>query len=369
MTTVLHLVPGLERVGAEIDTVRLACAGLARGQRVLIASAPGPLLAGFAAAGGEHLPWAVGRRHPRAVVHAVALRRLFHRRRIDVLHAHSRLPAWIAWAALHGVPRDRRPAFVTTVHGRNHVSPYSAVMLRAQRVIAVSGFIAAHLRDSYPLLDQGRVRIVPRGIDHADFPTGHRPDARWVAAFAHEFPRAAAAGFRVVLPGRVVRGKGHGDLVEVIADLRARGIDAHGIAAGAHDPRHPQVARDLARRIAERGLEGHVTVTGMRDDLRDLVAHAHAAVSLAHRPESFGLAVLEAACLGVPVVGYDHGGVGEVLRRIQPGGLVPFGDAAAVADRLAAIAAGGGAAPSTAGAFTLDEAAERTFAVYRELLP
>ncbi|MBE0440426.1 MAG: glycosyltransferase, partial [Gammaproteobacteria bacterium] len=42
------------------------------------------------------------------------------------------------------------------------------------------------------------------------------------------------------------------------------------------------------------------------------------------KPESFGRAVLEALSLGVPVIGYDHGGVGEILARLYPHGAVPI---------------------------------------------
>jgi glycosyltransferase involved in cell wall biosynthesis len=47
---------------------------------------------------------------------------------------------------------------------------------------------------------------------------------------------------------------------------------------------------------------------------------------LSTKPESFGRTVLEALSMGVPVVGYAHGGVGEQLTRLYPQGCVPLGD-------------------------------------------
>ncbi len=49
-------------------------------------------------------------------------------------------------------------------------------------------------------------------------------------------------------------------------------------------------------------------------------------LSLSVKPESFGRTVLEALSLGVPVVGYDHGGVGEVLESLFPQGRVSVCD-------------------------------------------
>ncbi|TVQ68361.1 MAG: glycosyltransferase, partial [Oceanospirillales bacterium] len=45
-------------------------------------------------------------------------------------------------------------------------------------------------------------------------------------------------------------------------------------------------------------------------------------LSLSKKPESFGRTVLEALSIGTPVVGYDHGGVGEILGELFPEGRV-----------------------------------------------
>ena len=71
--------------------------------------------------------------------------------------------------------------------------------------------------------------------------------------------------------------------------------------------------------------------------MREIMAISSAVVSLSQKPESFGRTVLEALSLGTPVVGYDHGGVGEVLSQVYPDGSVPVGDTDAVAAKLAAI--------------------------------
>ena len=53
-------------------------------------------------------------------------------------------------------------------------------------------------------------------------------------------------------------------------------------------------------------------------------------------PESFGRTVLESVKLGRPTVGYDHGGVGEVLEKIYPQGRVPLQDTDTMAEKLMA---------------------------------
>jgi glycosyltransferase involved in cell wall biosynthesis len=63
------------------------------------------------------------------------------------------------------------------------------------------------------------------------------------------------------------------------------------------------------------------------------MAHSALVLQLSTKPEAFGRTVLEALSLGRPVLGFEHGGVGEQLREWFPGGAVPLGDAARLAVR------------------------------------
>ena len=88
--------------------------------------------------------------------------------------------------------------------------------------------------------------------------------------------------------------------------------------------------REIQRRVENLGLHGAVTFTGQRMDLRDIFAVSNVVFSLSAKPESFGRTVREALSLGVPVVAYDHGGVGDTLAQAYPPGRVPPGDLGAL---------------------------------------
>jgi glycosyltransferase involved in cell wall biosynthesis len=63
-------------------------------------------------------------------------------------------------------------------------------------------------------------------------------------------------------------------------------------------------------------------------------------LQLSAKPESFGRTVVEALCSGRAVVGWDRGGVGELLARYYPAGRVAPGDEdALLATTLAALSA------------------------------
>ena len=74
------------------------------------------------------------------------------------------------------MPRAQRPRFVTTVHGLNSPSRYSAVMTRGERVVCVSQSVREFVLRHYPRTDPGKLRVIPRGIDPAMFPRAPHPD-------------------------------------------------------------------------------------------------------------------------------------------------------------------------------------------------
>lgn len=86
--------------------------------------------------------------------------------------------------------------------------------------------------------------------------------------------------------------------------------------------------------VEELGIESEITFTGTRADMREIYAISTLVLSLSSQPESFGRTVLEALSLGVPVVGYDHGGVGEILHTVYPHGLVVLGKPQRLLDRV-----------------------------------
>src|SRR3546814_7452629 len=90
---------------------------------------------------------------------------LIWRGRVDLVHARSRMPAWLAWRAA----RRNRVPFVTTFHQRPAAATalkraYNSVMVKGDRVIAISHHVAGRLIDDYGL-DRARLRVIQRGVD------------------------------------------------------------------------------------------------------------------------------------------------------------------------------------------------------------
>lgn len=364
--SVVQLLPALDSGGVEQGTVEVARHLVANGHRALVVSAGGRMVAQLAAVGAEHLAWPIGAKRLDVLLWIPRLRALLAERRPDILHMRSRLPAWIGWHAWRKLDPLTRPRLVTTVHGPYTPGRYSSVMTRGERVIAVSEMVRDYILGNYPLVPRDRIRVIWRGVDPAVYPHGYRPEPAWLAGWQREQPMLADR-LVVTLPARLTRWKGQMHFIEVIARLRERGVPAHGLMVGGAHPRKRGYESELHRLVDSRGLAAHLTLLGHRDDLRQILAVSDAVLSLSTEPEAFGRTTLEALAMGRPVAGYAHGGVGEQLAAIFPGGAVAPGDHAAVAALLEQWYRSPPSVPDR-NPFTLERMLGATLDVYRELV-
>ncbi len=328
--TVVQLIPRLSPGGAERSTMETARALVAAGHRSIVVSGGGRWVPRLKAEGSEHIQLPIGSKNLGAIWTVLRLRWLLQRLRPDLVHARSRLPAWLLKLALLG--SGLRVAQVNTVHGLNSVSRYSRILTRADRVIAVSQTTRNYLLANYPGIDDSRLRIVPPGADPLEFPSGTQCTAEWIEALHFEFP-ALAGGLLMTLPGRGTRLKGHADALRLVARVRASGVDARLLLLGVVEESRRPYVRELQAMARELQISEFVAFSAPRGDVREVYAASALVLQLSTRPESFGRVVAEALCLGRPVLGYAHGGVGDLLRELYPAGCSPLGDLDALTER------------------------------------
>jgi glycosyltransferase involved in cell wall biosynthesis len=362
----VHIVQALVSLnlgGSELVAVELAEFMVAEGHRSTVIAADGPLGERIRASGVDHLDWPIGKKRLGTLHYISRLRQWLADQQPDVLHVHSRLPAWICQRALHGLEPVKRPLYITSMHGHYSVSRYSAVMAGGDRVIAVSDHIREYTLHNYPSTDPERVITVHGGISHRLFPHGYQPKPEWRSQVSREFPELK--GRRILcLPGRLSRYKGHVDFIELIARLLPEVPDIHGVIVGKAKPgsRYRDELEGLAQRY---GVLGRVTFTGARMDIRDWLATAEIVYSLcSDPPEAFGRTIPEALHLGTPVIGWNHGGVQETLAVLFPQGAIAPGDRNALLERSRQFLSQRPRVEENK-AFGLRESMEKTMAVYQ----
>ena len=363
--TVLQVLPALQGGGVERGTLEVAAELVRRGHRSLVVSAGGRLLPQLLAGGSEHISYPLGRKSLASLRYIPRLRGLLKSAHVDIVHARSRLPAWITWLAWSSMDAATRPRFITTVHGLYSVNAYSAVMMKGERVIAVSDVARDYVLKHYPAVDPARLTVIYRGVDAMLYPRGFKPREAWLADWARRYPQLQHR-YVITLPGRVGPRKGVFDFIDLIAGLKHAGHDVHGLIVGEIAKRDRRLARQMNTAVKAAGVADAITSTGFREDVREIVSVSSAVVSLSRYPEAFGRTVNEALSLGIPVAGYDHGGVGEQLARHFPAGLVSPGDLATMTARLAGWMA---APPGMAKVqpYTLEEMLNNTIDLYQQV--
>lgn len=365
----MHVVQALAALsmgGSELVVTELAEYLGSRGHEVTVIGRDGPLSRRVTDCGARHLDWPIGRKRIRTLSYAGKLADWIEDHRPDIVHAHSRVPAWICRMALKRVSPGARPVFITTMHGQYTVSAYSAVMARGDRVITVSNHVRDFTLKHYGFVDPDRVVTIHGGTSRDDFPYGHRPSPDWLTGIFEEFPELR--GKRILLlPGRLSRYKGHAMFLELISRLASDYPDVHGVILGQQRPgsRYQAELEGLARRGK---ITGRITFAGLRTDIRDWMAASDIVFNLcSDPPEAFGRVVPEALRLGVPLLAWNHGGVKEILAGMFPAGAVrpdSFGD---LLDKARAFLDHPPTVPES-DAFLLSDSMRRTLELYESVL-
>lgn len=363
--TILQTLPALHSGGVERGTLEIARALVAAGHRSIVVSNGGRLVEQLLREGSEHITLPVHRKSLASLFQVRPLRRLLQELKPDIVHARSRVPAWIAWLALRRMNPASRPRFVTTVHGLNSVSAYSAIMTKGEVVIAVSETVRDYVLTHYPSCDPARIKLIYRGVDPAEFPFQYQPSATWLAQWQQDYPQLIGKQV-LALPGRITRLKGHETFLVLVSALRARGLPVHGLIVGGVEAKKRAYLAELKARVADMGLADDISFTDLRSDIREVFSQCQLVLSLSTQPETFGRTVLEALSLGTPVVAWDQGGVGEILQACHPEGAVTTNDNAAL-EQAAINALHAGPRNKPVEHFRLADMCAETLATYSKL--
>jgi N-acetyl-alpha-D-glucosaminyl L-malate synthase BshA len=252
---------------------------------------------------------------------AVRMHEVVRDHKLDILHCHYAIPhatsAWIAREMLREGGSDVR--VVTTLHGtditivgqeRSFYTITRFSIERSDSVTAVSEYLRDETYRAFGCVGC-QVQVIPNFIDPALFDRA-----------SHRFPvpPEVVAGRKVLMhisnfrPVKRVR-----DVVRVFARVNEQ-VPSLLVMIG--DGPERVEAETEAREL---GVSEHVMFLGKIDAIAPLLAGAHLFL-LTSDSESFGLSALEALASGVPVLGYNTGGLPEVVTDGVTGVLCPTGD-------------------------------------------
>ena len=328
--TILQVLPKLDTGGAERVAIEICAAVTAAGHKALIAAETGPLAQAALRAGAEIVALPLATKSPLAIRrNARLLARLIRARRIDLVHAHSRAPAF---SALWATRRTGTP-FVTSYHGAyNETLPgkrrYNAVMAAGDRVIGVSDYVAALIRTRHGV-GEDRLRVIPGGVDPIKFDPAAVLGGR-MARLAADWRLPEGAPI-LLLPGRLTGWKGQKILIAALAKLRHR--DAVAVLLGADQGRSDYV-QELVKLAQNLGVVDRLRLPGATEDMPAAYMLADVVINASTDPEAFGRTIVEAQAMGRFVIATGHGGARETIIDGETGFLTPPGDAGLLAARI-----------------------------------
>jgi glycosyltransferase involved in cell wall biosynthesis len=327
---ILQVLPKLDTGGAERVVVEISDAITSAGHHSIIACENGALTQAARRSGAEIVTLPLNTKSPFAMLrNAKRLAHVIEAEKIDIVHAHSRAPAWSAYSATQ---RTKTP-FVTTYHGSYSETVlfkrrYNAIMAAGDRVIAVSNFISELVKNRHAV-DDRRLRVIPGGVDTVKFnPAAVLGDR--MAKLAREW-RLPAGAPTIMLPGRLTSWKGQGLLITALAALRHQ--DAVAILVGG-DQGRSKYTQSLIAQAESLGVAERLRLVGHSEDMPAAMMLADIVVNASIDPEAFGRTIVEAQAMGRIVIAADHGGARETVIDGLTGFLFTPGDYAMLAHKI-----------------------------------
>ncbi|HTZ11641.1 MAG TPA: GT4 family glycosyltransferase PelF [Candidatus Margulisiibacteriota bacterium] len=318
---ILQILPELNVGGVETGTLDLAKYLIRQNHKAVVVSNGGALVGELKGLGAIHYQLPVHRKSFITAFKMVPLLvEIIKKENIDIVHARSRVPAWIAYFAC----RRTNAVFITTCHGYYQKHPFSEVMGWGKRVVALSNVIARHMVDDFHVPYE-RIKLVPRSVDLERFKYKGPPSAR------------RKKDFNVGIIGRITPIKGHLHFIKAMAKvsrlLPYLKIWIVGSAPSSREAYKEQL-QVLVRRL---GLWHCTEFLGAQKDIPEIISQFDLLVLATTTHEAFGRVIVEAQACGVPVVATKVGGVVDIIEDGKTGLLVPPADPAAIAEAVLKI--------------------------------
>jgi len=305
---ILQLVPELNVGGVERGTVDLARVLISKGHEAHVISAGGPLVGELEKIGARHIEMPIHKKSLKTLRYVKTLVQYIEEYGIDIVHARSRVPAWVGYLATRYTDAD----FITTCHGYYSKHFMSRVMGWGKRVIVISNVVGRRMIDDFGVPEE-RIRLIPRGIDLKYFP---------YSPLKERFPKTGE-NFKIINVGRITPLKGHKDFIKALHWVKQRGKDFEAWIVGSAPKKKQKYFLELERLVDRYGLKNHVKFLGTRYDVPELLKEAHLLVLSTTAPEAFGRVVAEAGACGTAVISTEVGGVVDIVRNESEGRLVP----------------------------------------------
>lgn len=357
---ILQILPELNIGGVETGTVDFAKFLVENGHKSVVISNGGSLVPVLESRGSTHYALPVHKKNLFSMIKLVKeVRAIIEKEQIDIVHARSRVPAWISYFACKGT----KASFVTTCHGYYQSKLFSSVMGFGKLVIVPSKAIGRHMVEDFGVAAQA-IRHIPRSVDISKF------------TFRTNTHHESGAPRTVAIVGRVTPLKGHTYFLQAMAQVVRSMPFVRVWIIGDVPPDKMDYKKELEDLVDRLQLKKYVEFLGNRSDVPELLKQVDVVVLSTVTQEAFGRVILEAQAAGVPVVATKVGGVVDIIDDEKTGLLVMPKDTTSMARQVLRLLRDPALGQQLSKAalekirqqYLLEHQANKTLAVYDELL-
>ncbi len=257
-------------------------------------------------------------------------------KKINIVHARSRAPAWSCYLAC----LITNTIFVTTFHGTYNFKSrlkkfYNSIMLRSRLTIAGSNFIFNHINENYSeyLNKDKKLRVIFRGIN-VDYFNQKNISLLKQEKLKKEWDLEANK-FIILMPGRLTYWKGQEKFIDALNIL----VEDYGVTnfqailLGSDQGRKVYSKKLIS--LAERySLTKKIKFLNHCADMPLAYSLADVVVSASVEPEAFGRVSVESQSMGKPIIASNIGGSKETILNKKSGFLYKHDDPRELAKNL-----------------------------------
>jgi len=328
---ILHIVPEFEEGGVERYVVQLCREQINNGHEITLATAGGKLEK-FLPDSVEVLHLPVQRKN--LITGYCCVRKLSKTGGWDLIHAHSRVPAWIAW----WLSNKLKIKWLMTAHAPYSLNFGIKPLKHADGIICVSDAVRESLKGYLP----ENTITIPNGV--------REPIYKWEGKYFPENKKFLYVGY-------LARRKGLDVALNALGLLKNHEWTLDILGDGSHRQEFEKLTKEL-------GLDDRVKFWGFRDDAEKFMSEA-ACLLFPSRQEGLPLTVNEALAVGLPVLASDI----EPLKPLATGELVRVDNIGAWRSAILKVLSGGAASPLSIEKLTsFKETTSRTEEFYKTLL-
>lgn len=282
----------------------------------------------------------------------------------DIIHARSRVPAWLA----HFANKKRKRPIVTTVHGLNSVNRYSKIMTSGDRVICVSEVVRDYIRKHYNT-DPNIIRVIQRGVDMNQFNPA-KIDTAKVCKLRDQFKLHGK--LVVTSVGRITGLKDYETFIQAIAKVCAKTPEVVGLIVGGYRKDKSLYFESLQKLVTDHKLTDQVIFAGNQEDMTSIYALSDIVVNASLKMGNVGRTVVEALALGTPVIATTFEGLRNLIEDEKNGYVIKNKDINGLTGALLRTIRTSFSEEKIRATvpeeYTLDQMVKRILGVYQELL-